>query len=77
MAMFSGREFHDSLVKQLNAAMLEAAEPHIEAALKKIEAQMRTRLASMLIGQIDKSMNINYMGETIQITLRQPNGDRQ
>lgn len=49
--------YGDALVRhtkeRLNAEMLEAAEPLIQEALKKIEAEMRRQLAASLISVIE------------------------
>jgi len=58
----------DRLIDQLNAQLLEAAEPYVEQALDKIEFVMREKLASNLIALVDQ--RIDFEQDKHQISIR-------
>ena len=55
--------------QQLNAQMLEAAEPIIKKALVEIEANMRKQLAASLISMLDTSYEVQRAGYVLRITV--------
>lgn len=59
-----------ALKAQLNQQMLDAAEPIVQEALKKIEVAMRQRLAAQLIAFIDTQFSMQRQGRDLVITIR-------
>lgn len=51
--------------EQINAAMIKAAEPIIQAALVDVEKQMRATLANHILGRIDQSCEIRTMSDRV------------
>lgn len=64
-------QFLKHLKKHFNDAMIRAAEPLIEEALKKIEAEMKKELGSYLIGFIDSNLVMERMGTDLRIIINQ------
>jgi hypothetical protein len=60
--------------RQLEAAIIEAAEPMIQEALKKIETQMRQSVAQFAIGSIQSDFDVRLFGEVVEIRIRQGKG---
>lgn len=60
-----------SLLEQINADLTRAAEPILQEALKKIEQEMRARLAMRLVAHIQQNMDFMVCEDRIVITLRQ------
>lgn len=60
-----------ALKESLNAAMLKAAEPAIQQALKDIERDMREKLAQRLIGLLEQNLSIERYGRDLRVTIRQ------
>lgn len=59
-----------SLMKaKLNAAMLAAAEPHLQEALKEIERRMREALAQQLISIIEERVEFYRDDRAIRIII--------
>jgi hypothetical protein len=56
----------DVIRKELTAA----AEPLIQSALKTAEAEMRRRLAAVLVGQIESSYDLVQNGQLLTIRVR-------
>jgi hypothetical protein len=63
--------FRDSIIKQLNADLLAAAEPILQEALKKIEVEMRAKMAQRLIAYMDNNFHIERNGMDLRIVIRQ------
>lgn len=59
-----------AIKERLNAEMLKAAEPLVQAAVKAIEVAMRERLAAHLIAYMDKSYSIARHGQDLHIIVR-------
>lgn len=59
------------LLKDLNEAMLKAAEPILQKALKDIERQMRERMTAMLISYLEENLTIDRLGHDIRIMIKQ------
>jgi 3-dehydroquinate synthetase len=68
-ALINQKAFTAMLSAQLNAAMTEAAEPIIQAALKEAEKEMRTQWAAKLVGFIASYHSVQYMRDEILITV--------
>lgn len=66
-----------SLVIELNRQMLEAAEPIIQEALKRIEREMRQALAARLIGLIESNMYFERYGTDLRIVIKQAQTEQQ
>lgn len=66
-----------SLVIELNRQMLEAAEPIIQEALKRIEREMRQALAARLIGLIESNMYFERHGTDLRIVIKQAQTEQQ
>lgn len=66
-----------SLVSELNQQMLEAAEPIIQEALKRIEREMRQALAARLIGLIESNMSVERYGMDLRIVIKQVQIDQR
>lgn len=66
-----------SLVSELNRQMLEAAEPIIQEALKRIEREMRQALAARLIGLIESNMSFERYGTDLRIVIKQAQTEQQ
>lgn len=66
-----------SLVIELNRQMLEAAEPIIQEALKRIEREMRQALAARLIGLIESNMSVERYGTDLRIVIKQAQTEQQ
>lgn len=61
-----------SLIKEeINEAMLSAAEPAIQEALKTIEQKMREQMGSKIISLIDSNFVLDRMGHDIRILIKQ------
>lgn len=72
MAKIHTEENFDVLLKEaLNHAMLKAAEPIIQQALRDAEREMREKLAQRLIGLIEQNISIQRMGRDLVIHLKQ------
>jgi hypothetical protein len=63
--------FIEELGSQLNAAMIEAAEPLIEEALLKVGREMREQLAKKLLSLIETDYDVMRDGKVVRITIRQ------
>lgn len=60
-----------ALKEQMNAQMMEAAEPVIREAVAKAEQEMRKKLAHMFISIIDKSFSIEKHRDQLTIVIEQ------
>ena len=60
-----------TLGNAVNNAMLEAAEPEVQKALKNIEVAMRKELARNLIASIDHSFSVEAFQDNILIRIKQ------
>lgn len=63
--------FRESILKQLNADLLAAAEPILQEALKKIEVEMRAKMASRLIAYMDSNFHFERHGHDIRVVVKQ------
>lgn len=61
-----------SLKAELNDQMLEAVEPFVQKALEEIAAQMRKRLAEMLISALEGEFNVQKQSTNLVITIKRP-----
>ena len=66
--------FNKQFKEMLNAAMLEAAEPIIQEALKKAEIKMRESLAVRLIALIQDDFDVRRFGHDLHIVVKQREG---
>lgn len=62
----------EKLRRDLNEEMLEAAEPFLQESLRKIEVEMRKKLAENLIGLVENNMNFHTNRNEINIIIRKP-----
>lgn len=60
-------QFSKILFESINAALLKQAEPIIEKAVKDFEAQIRERLAAILISKLQTGYSIERMGAFLNI----------
>lgn len=67
---------HDAFTKylheNLNKEMLAAAEPFINVALERAEAEMRRKLAQSLISVIEQSFSVERFGTDLRIIVKRP-----
>lgn len=66
-SLFNQEAFREMVGNGLNEGLLKAAEPIVERALQEIEAEMRRKLAAMLIGMIEHSYNMERNGSDIVV----------
>lgn len=64
-------EFARLLREELNAAMLSAAEPVLQAAIKELERKMREELGKRIIALIQNDFSVERMGHDIRILVKQ------
>ena len=65
------KAFEESMLVPLNNAMLEAAEPIVQKALKEMEVRMRKQLASNLISFITQNFSVESFQDQILIKIQQ------
>ena len=65
------KAFEESMLVPLNNAMLEAAEPIVQKALKEMEVRMRKQLASNLISFISQNFSVESFQDQILIRIQQ------
>ena len=65
------KAFEESMLVPLNNAMLEAAEPIVQKALKEMEVRMRKQLASNLISFITQNFSVESFQDQILIRIQQ------
>jgi len=70
-SIINDAEFEKQLFKTLNTAMLVAAEPIVQKALKEVEVEMRKQLASNLISFITNNYTIQTRSDNMVITVKQ------
>jgi len=73
-SVINQQALEDELGVALKAAIIKAAEPHIQAALAEIEAQMRERVVQFAVGSIQKDFDFMSFGEIVTIRIRQGKG---
>lgn len=59
------------LLQQMNAELLEIAEPILQEALAKMEQRMRDRIASRCISMLSENLDMNMDGTVLRIQLHQ------
>lgn len=55
---------------QINAAMIKAAEPIIQAALVEVEKEMRATLAKHVLARIEQTVDIRMMSDRVVFEIR-------
>lgn len=70
-AYIDGPSFLRSLQEEMNRQMLAAAEPVIQKAVQEVERAMRQRLGAMVIGLIEKSVEVDRFGPDLRILVKQ------
>lgn len=63
------------LRQQMNEAMVKAAKPILDKALKEMELVMQKQLGSMVIGFLDTHMEVETMGHSIRILIKHDKGN--
>lgn len=76
-SLINDEEFSRILKRELNAQMLEAAEPIIKQAIASAETEMRKRLASILVSLVDRSYRMERMGHdlVVRVDMGKPAGN--
>lgn len=64
-------DISEILGKELNDAMLKAAEPILQQAMKDIEQEMRAKMASRLLAFIESNFAVERMGHDLRIVIKQ------
>lgn len=67
----------DAMGVQLEAAIINAAEPLIQKALVDIEAKLRERVVQFAVGSIQKDFDFMSQGEIVTIRIRQGKGGEE
>jgi hypothetical protein len=71
--MTQASQFEDNFLKvlraQLDAALIQAAEPVIQQALKDMEAAMRARLAQSVLTLLDRDYSVLQNRQVLEIRL--------
>lgn len=68
--MINEAVFLDVMKEQLNVAMIEAAEPIIQAALAQVEKEMRATLAKHVLARIVQTVDIRTMSDRVVFEIR-------
>ena len=68
--------FSKYLLQNINKQMLEAAEPILQEALKKLEIRMREKLATNIISLIEQNYSVERCGNDIRIMVSQPQSQK-
>lgn len=68
--------FLKGLQSKINEGLMAAAEPLIQEAVKKIEVELRQKLASMGVGMIDSSYSVERAGHIVTIRVALPEKNR-
>ena len=64
--------FLAAMKAQINAAMIKAAEPIIQAALVEVEKEMRATLAKHILARIEQTVEIRTMSDRVVFEIRRP-----
>jgi len=62
--------FEDHVLPELNDQLISAGEKVIERALKDIETEMRTKLGAIVIGLIEKNLDVTRMEGQLRILVK-------
>ncbi len=76
-AIINQQALADEMGVALKAAIIKAAEPHIQTALAEIEAQMRERVVQFAVGSIKRDFDFTLSGEIVTIRIRQGKGVKE
>lgn len=69
-SMINEKEFLVVMKEQINAAMIKAAEPVIQAALVEVEKEMRATLAKHILVRIEQTVDIRTMSDRVVFEIR-------
>lgn len=70
--MINQEAFLAAMKEQINSAMISAAEPIIQAALRQIETEMRSTLAKHTLACIEQTVEMKTMSDRVVFEIRRP-----
>lgn len=69
-SMINQEAFLATMKEQINAAMIKAAEPIIQAALAEVEKKMRETLAQHVLARIEHAVDVRTFSDRIVFEIR-------